>query len=163
MKPRSALLAAIACGALALLLVALDLAFNVEARLEAQQADGSWATVATTAYHDPRDSTIVQASGRCAQQFRLIVHNGMPWASRVRLQINGFGAGIVLPPQTWTLAAGGEQSFSFAQPNVTATLANGTQGQRAESFVVQFPGSDIGSLYSPGCLEAAFVPAKVMP
>src|SRR5256885_2082670 len=82
MKPRSALVVALLCGGVAVLVVSLDLAFNVDVSFEAKASDGSWQVQQTT-----KSQTDYARGPVCAEDYRLTVHNGMPWSSTVAITI----------------------------------------------------------------------------
>jgi hypothetical protein len=120
MKTRSALLAAMACGAAAIVLVGLDLAFNVDATLEAKDADGNWATISTSS-----PGNYARPIG-CGNDFRLSVHNGMPWATKMTVAVQPFSAASARPmEEAWPLAAGETRTWEF-HLNGTATPAGGS-------------------------------------
>jgi hypothetical protein len=122
MKTRSALLAAIACGAAAILLVGVDLTLNVDATLEVLSG-GTWQEVAST-----KDSGTYARGPVCGQDFRLTVHNGMPWSSKVAITLVHDGGNAA--HQTWTLSAGETRSSEVYHLN--GTLAPG--GGPAKGF-----------------------------
>jgi hypothetical protein len=112
MKPRSALFAAIACGAAAVLLVGVDLAFNVDVTFEAL-SDGSWLPVASTKMTGPNFARVPA----CGQDYRLTIHNGMPWSSTQSITFLPNGGPAL--HQTWTLSAGETRSSEVFHLNHT--------------------------------------------
>lgn len=119
MKTRSALVAAIGCGAAAVVLVGADLAFNVDAVLEVRTEGGSWKTVSELGSGSERPYATPIAS--CGSHFRLTLHNGLPWGTSTDVSITAFGLGDtrILLDQTWHLGAGESKSHEFQVPSET--------------------------------------------
>jgi hypothetical protein len=144
MKPNSALLASLSCGAAAVLLVGLDLAFNVDAALEVQSG-GSWETLMST-----KDSGSYPVRGpACGKDFRLTIHNGMPWSSKVDITFQLSNGNPM--HQTWTLSAGETRSSEGFHLNGTAQ-PSGVPSKGFSSLSVQ-----VGTLfygYASACPEA---------
>jgi hypothetical protein len=143
MKTRSALAAAIACGAAAVALVGADLALNVDVTFEVLSG-GAWVPVAST-----KDAGASYARvPACGQDFRLTAHNGMPWSSSLDITViqNG-GAPWHLG---WTLSAGETRSTEVFHLNATAP--NGGIPKPSESISVQV-GRDFFAYGTP-CPEA---------
>jgi hypothetical protein len=132
MKPRWALAASIACGTAAVLLVGLDLAFNVDAHLDIKGRDGSWATVTKSGPSSPYARTPA-----CGNDFRLVVHNGLPWSTTQVVIIQPEGQQTIAPmTQTWTLRAGETRSWEF-HLNGTANPPPTVSPVRKEASFVQ--------------------------
>jgi hypothetical protein len=114
MKPRSALAAALACGAAAVALVGMDLAFNVDVTLEVL-AGSTWVPVSST-----KGAGAPYPVGlACGQDFRVTAHNGMPWPSKVDITLLRNG---VTPSQIgWTLAPGETRTTEVFHLNATAS------------------------------------------
>lgn len=129
MKTRTALVAAIACGAAAVLLVAADLAFNVDATLEVRGADGSWTTVGRL--REP----YAAAPTPCGDQFRLHLHNGLPWGTTTQVTVLASGASPqakTLLDEPWSLGAGASRDQEFQVP-ASAFEAAGPGGAPVKS------------------------------
>ncbi|HUR64016.1 MAG TPA: hypothetical protein VM241_06000 [Candidatus Thermoplasmatota archaeon] len=143
MKTRSALAAAIACGAAAVALVGIDLALNVDVTFEVLSG-GAWVPVASTKGGDAY--SYARGPG-CGQDFRLTAHNGMPWSSSLDITITRSGGA---PWHLgWTLSAGETRSTEVFHLNATAPAG---AGKAAESISVQV-GHDFFAYGSP-CPEA---------
>lgn len=114
MRPSLALAAGALCAALAVAVVAADLAWNVEATLERWEGD-AWSTVAQSP--DPRLERHVSVPGCEGNRFRLTLHNGLPWATEVEVaaQVDGSPVGE-LPPARVRLAAGETWVREFTVP-----------------------------------------------
>ncbi|MEA3143062.1 MAG: hypothetical protein QOG31_386 [Thermoplasmata archaeon] len=144
MKTRSALVAAIACGAAAVALVGADLALNVDVTFEVLSG-GAWVPVAST-----KDAGASYARlPACGQDFRLTAHNGMPWSSS--LDITFLRDGVNPWHLSWTLSAGETRSTEVFHLNATAPAPAGG-AKPAESIQVQV-GQDF-SAYGTPCPEA---------
>ncbi|HUR64400.1 MAG TPA: hypothetical protein VM241_07960 [Candidatus Thermoplasmatota archaeon] len=146
MKTRSALAAAIACGAAAVALVGADLALNVDVTFEVLSG-GAWVPVQSTKDMEGRPYA-VRGPG-CGQDFRLTAHNGMPWSSSLDITLLRDGAN---PWHLgWTLSAGETRSTEVFHLNATAPAPAGG-AKSAESIQVQV-GRDF-SAYGTPCPEA---------
>jgi hypothetical protein len=114
-KPAVALGASLACAVLAVSLVGFDLAFNVEARLEARDAAGAWQTVSG----NPRPF-LDRPSGCSGPELRLVVHNGLPWSTSITFAVDGYAADgrslQIVPTTTWNLGGGEERALEFTVP-----------------------------------------------
>ena len=142
MRPRSALVAAMVCGAAAVLIVGVDTALNVDATLEVRAADGSWQAVSST-----RDSNGPYVrTPTCGTDYRLTLHNGFPWSSTSAVVIARSSAAP--DHQTWTLSAGETRSSQVFHLNATAPSST----KPVDSLQVQV-GTDFFASASP-CPEA---------
>jgi hypothetical protein len=156
MKTRTALLAAIACGAAAVVLVGADVAFNVDALLEVRAADGSWKTAAELG-GSPRAYPSVAF---CGSHFRLTVTNHLLWATTTDVTITASGPGPqkLLLDEAWHLGAGESKVHEFQVPSGTFD----TQPARSDGVPVKGSGSvevllghDYGrQLYAQACEES---------
>lgn len=134
MKPRSALVAAIACGAAAVLLVGADRAFSVNAILEVRAPDGSWKTAAELGAEQHPTSMAF-----CGTHFRLTLDNSLPWAATtdVTIAASGPGGERTLLDEPWRLGAGESRSHEFQVPNGTFE----SPGPRPDTGLVKGSGS----------------------
>lgn len=155
MKPRSALFAAILCGVAAVALVALDLAFNVDTKLEVRDANGAWRTVASTST-DPQRA--YPASVACGSHFRLTVHNGLLWGTSLHVTITASGNSgtTTLLDETWSVGAGADVLSEFNAPNSTFESPNpaGAPTKSPGSIQVSFGPGYTNQLYATACKEA---------
>lgn len=150
MKPHSALAAAVACGAAAVLLVGLDLAFNVGVRLDARASDGSWSLVESSA-GGASDSPARPVP--CGNQFRVTVHNGLPWSVTRTVTVQPGGPGEAATSQDWTLAPWQSRTWEFHLNGTSSapTSPTGAPPKGADSVSVQV-GTTI-FLYAQVCPE----------
>jgi hypothetical protein len=157
MKPRSALLAAIACGAVAVALVAVDLAFNVDARLEVRGADGTWRLSATTEAVKSYPTAAI-----CGTHFRLTFHNGLLWSTSrhvtITVSTSGSLGSTTLLDETWSVGARSEKVHEFDVPNSTVETPNPNDSRApfkiSGSVQVSFGTGYANQLYAPACMEA---------
>jgi hypothetical protein len=94
MHSRTALAAAVLCAAAAVALVAADLAWNVEATLERMEG-ADWVVVARAPDAHPERIFSPSCVGN---QFRLTLHNGLPWGTTVEVSAHAAGT----PIEGWT-------------------------------------------------------------
>lgn len=119
MHPRAALIGAIAATSVAVGLVALDLVWNVEVRIDAME-DGQWQTIA----EDDGDGyygrgPLRPGDGCVSGTIRVVVENDRPVGARPHVLVtitHGQGAREVLLDDTWALDRFASRSFEFGVP-----------------------------------------------
>jgi hypothetical protein len=119
---------AVATGTLAIAAVAVDLAYSLEARLEASDG-GGWSTVSS------QDDSPKPFPGGCpGPHLRLTVHNGRFVDAEVHVQVTYYdyrsnGNGVEVLDETWRVESGSTRSHEFTIPaSAFADLPNGGQG-----------------------------------
>jgi hypothetical protein len=86
-QARTALIAAIICGSLAIGVVALDVVWSLEATVEAQ-VDGQWQSIASTHPHDMYSPRAHPFMGFChGPDFRLVIDNNRPISADVDVHV----------------------------------------------------------------------------
>lgn len=100
----TALAAAVACGALAVVAVGVDLVYSIQATVEQRQEDGTWKTVAQGDMSYPRAPF---GPGCAAGDLRVTVDNHRPMGATVRVLATHYGASgsSSLLDETWHLEA----------------------------------------------------------
>lgn len=113
MQGRTALIAAIACGAVAVAIVALDLNFGLEAELQALD-DGEWVSTSDgSLYREP-------GFGCVGRDLRLHVDNNRFVAAEVDVHVSYYdlqGNTVTVLDDTWELAAGESRDHAFRIPD----------------------------------------------
>lgn len=88
MTPRTALLVALATGGLAVAVVAVDLAYALEVRLDVREG-GGWRTVTRAVDGAPAYPDHPRLVEQCvANDLRLVVHNDSPLPDEVRVNMD---------------------------------------------------------------------------
>lgn len=155
MQPRVALIAAAVAAAAAVALVSLDLAYNVDAKLEVQGKDGAWTVIAKTSQTDPYARPYF-AQSACGTHFRFTLHNGLLWSTtkHVSITANGQTSTSILEAD-WHLAPGAERSQPFTLPNGTfeAPQQNGVPMKVPGSIQATFGTAGDEQLYASACRE----------
>src|ERR1051326_7106744 len=150
MKTRSALWAAVACGAAAVALVGADLALNVDVRLEGRGTDGVWRTLSSTGGR-PGPGPVVPATAG-GNHFRLVAHNGLLWSTTLPITITASGQDgpVTLLQESWTLAPGAQRVYEFSAPNSTFASSAPPGGVPAKAIgnVQVSWGDAVGQLYA---------------
>lgn len=149
MQPRLALVLALACAALAISAVAVDLAYELEAHLDTRDGEG-WRTVSTSA----QDSSAYPVIDRgCAgADLRLRVHNERLLPADVRVHLSyttGAQGAVVLLDETWHLARGESRTHEFTIPDSAFTA--GTTGTIEKAYVSV--SAQVDALYVGTCVE----------
>jgi len=124
-----ALGASIACAALAVALVGVDLAYNIEAKLEYRAKDGSWVTMDQSGSEDDWYARPVAAGSCGGPEWRLVVHNGQPWSQTLDVQVTYDRYDNSAPSpfrESWNLPSGASRSHEFTIPAATFTSSTGT-------------------------------------
>lgn len=148
MQPRLALGLALACAALAISAVAVDLRYELEAHLDDREG-GGWRTVSTSA----QDSYARPGFASCAgPEMRLRVHNDRLLPADVTVHLSyssGPQAPVVLVDETWHLARGETRTHEFTIPDSAFGSGSG----------VDMPylsvNAQVGALYLGTCVEEA--------
>ncbi len=147
-----ALTLSIGAAALAVVVVAVDLQFNVEVSFETKQ-DGEWRVIATTVgdvYASPRFEGYF---GCAAPEMRIVIANGLPWATSqevvVRVIDHSSGRDEVLVQRTVEVAPSATEIIPFTAP-AWATEPSG-DGKDLGSASVDVR---VGDSYFGTCLEA---------
>jgi hypothetical protein len=147
-QPRLALGLALACAALAISAVAVDLAYELEAHLDSRDGDG-WRTISTSA----QDSYAYPGFANCAgPEMRLRVHNDRLLSADVRVQLSyssGSEGNVILVDETWHLARGETRTHEFTIPDSAFTPR--TAPEKAYVSV----NAQVDSLYLGACVEEA--------
>lgn len=147
-QPRLALVLAVACAALAVSAVAVDLAYELEARLDSRDGEG-WRTAATSA----QDPYAYPGFASCAgPELRLRVHNDRLVGADVRVHVTYAGAAqdtVVVVDETWHLARGETRTHEFTIPG-TAFEARGGDGFGKPSVGVN---AQVDGLYLGTCVQ----------
>lgn len=103
MEHRTALTVALACGGLAIALVAVDLAFNLTASVQADE-DGEWVTITST--KQDQLERFPGEDGCVEDRFRVVVDNNRPVGATVDVLVEQTGnQTTVLYQETWELGA----------------------------------------------------------
>jgi hypothetical protein len=147
MRPVAALAGGIACAVLAVAVVAADLALNLEATLERMEG-GSW-TVVDRVPH-ARTEARYEGPNCSGNRFLLTVHNGLPWATSVRVAVTVDGrvpAGW--SPQTLDLDPGETYRNEFTVPE-SMLARGGPEGKPAAHLAVQ-----VGDHHMSACVGEA--------
>lgn len=117
MRPRTALIASIACGVVGITVVALDLQYTLTVVLEAKD-DGVWRPVARYPYGDGRDYET--PAGCQGPTMRLVVDNHRPIPADLRVEITFTNATTLrtttVHDEVWDLPAFGSRAFEFTLP-----------------------------------------------
>lgn len=149
-QPRAAWIAAAAAGGLAVLIVGVDLALNLEVRLETQR-EGQWQVVSGDGA-DRFGPPAGPLDGCASEQLRLTVDNGLPWATDVHVAIvASWFNGTVQEQQTvyddtWHLDRGEVRRHEFSVP-----AGSRTDGTKPTADVqVQ-----VGATYLFACVEGS--------
>lgn len=130
MRPVVALGASVTCAVLAIALVGLDLAFNVDYRLETRTKDGTWRTW-TTSDQQTNYGRFPSMAGCAGRDLRLVVHNGDLWAKDIQVSLDyyGFDGTSAQPVMgTWHLARGETRDVNITIP-ASAFHSDGTAGK----------------------------------
>lgn len=156
MKPALALGASIACAAVAVALVGLDLAYNIEATLEYRAKDGSWVTMARSGSQEDRYAYPSFAGNCGGPNWRLTVHNGQPWSQTLDVEVSyNRPDGVQTAPylESWSLPSSQSRTHEFTIPAAAFTANSQTDPKsppQSVSVNVRV-GSDI---YLGGCAYA---------
>jgi len=144
MHRRALLVLAVASGALAVALVAVDVAFGLEVQLQVQATDGSWQTV-----FDDAGLARPVGPGCSGRDFRLVVRNGQPWGTSVPvyLAVSDANGTRVLVHDTWTLGGGETRMQAFT---VTASTTGAPEGGKPAPMSVSIEGQ-VGKTSVYGC------------
>lgn len=155
MQPRVALIAAAVAAAAAVTLVSLDLAYNVDAKLEVQGKNGAWTVIAKTSQDDPYARPYL-AQSACGLHFRFTLHNGLLWSTtrHVSISANGQTSTSVLEAD-WHLVPGTERSHEFTLRNSTfeAPQQNGVPMKIPGGIQAIFGTGSDEQLYASACQE----------
>ncbi len=151
MKPSASLGIALACVALAIAVVAVDMQFAVRAELQAKSGD-AYTTVASS--QDGRSESYPKMAGCPGPELRLQVHNDQPWGSTVRVRVEASGPGPtrVLLDESWDLARGESRSMDVRVPDEVFTRQDGSPTPVNESAWVT---AQVDDMWLSTCVEAA--------
>lgn len=120
MQARTALIAAIICGTLAVGIVAADVAWSLEASIQAQ-VDGEWETVATTDPDGLYRSGMHPSFGCHGPEMRLVIENDRPFAAEVEVHVTYHNATSkrtdTLLRDTLDLPRFGEHTYTLTVPD----------------------------------------------
>lgn len=149
MQPRTAAIAAVLAGGLAVAVVGLDLAFNLDVHLQ-EQREGQWSTVASNS--DGQYAYEEGFPGGCAgPHLRLVVDNGLPWSKTVRVVVTASNqtspANDVLLDETWRVEGRDSRQAEFTVP--AAALESKDGSPVISSVTVRVDG-----IYLHTCVEA---------
>lgn len=149
-KPAVSLGVAVACVALAIAIVAVDMQFAVRVDLQSKSGE-TYRTVASG--QDMGSTAYPRLVGCAGPAMRLVVHNDQPWGStvRVRVEASGPGPARVLVDESWTLAKGESRSAEFTVPAEVFTA----QGPAAESKATAYVTAQVGDEWLSACVEEA--------
>ncbi|MHB1261383.1 MAG: hypothetical protein ACYC2H_06675 [Thermoplasmatota archaeon] len=128
MQPRLALVLAVATGGLAITAVALDLAYGLEASLDAKDGDG-WRTASSTEEQSYGRSTPF-SPGCSGPEMRLAVHNDRLVSSRVDVFVAYYDASgneVVVLRDTWGLDRGETRTHEFTVPSSAFAQVQGVK------------------------------------
>ena len=158
MQARSALIAAIVCGGLAVAAVSLDLAYTLTLALETRDQSGDWITMAVFPYEE---STFrAQPAFGCAgPMMRVVVDNNRPFGASENVRAwyfdSGAGRSVEVLDETWTLDAGERRTHEFTIPPGAFPTSNATdEPYRPDGGEVQAAAS-IGRDEIGTCVRAA--------
>ncbi len=153
MEGRTALIAAIVSGLLAVGIVAADIQFNLEAEFQVM-ADGEW-----VGGHDNERLREPYFGAGCSDgDLRLWVHNGQLTKTTVDVQITYYtlaGETVVELDDTWTLARGETRTHEFSIPaSAYETLDNETEAPHGAHRTVSVNGF-VEDIYLHACAKEA--------
>lgn len=136
MQPRTALVAAIISGLAAAGLVAADVAWSLEARLDTF-SEGTWTTVASRPGDEVYRETLPRGPGCAERELRLVVHNDKPFGDSVHVLITfhneSSGRTATVLDETWHLERFGSRTYEFTVPSAAFPPPDNTT--RREKFI----------------------------
>lgn len=146
MKPNVALAISIACAAVAVGIVSLDLAFTLTSALEVRE-EGEWATIQSDPYSETSSRPRSFVGPGCAvNDLRIRIDNNRPIDANVDVLVrytSTRGAATTILEETWNLEPFAERNFEFKVPDSAfpaATSADPNPQVSVEVFLAaQYP------------------------
>ena len=153
MQARTALIAAIVSGALAIGVVAVDVIWTLEARFDTRDGD-AWKTVAQAPTNDYRAFPHLS----CANpEMRFVVHNDKPFSDNVRIAIDYYdtasGRTVTVLRETWRLDAFEERTHEFTLPDDAFRDPNVNQSREKPLPVSVQVSAQVDDLWLSACVE----------
>ena len=130
MKSNVALAISIACAAVAVGIVSVDLAFTLSSSLDVRE-QGDWATIQSEPYSETTSRPKSFAGPGCVlNDLRVRVDNNRPIGARVdvlvRYTTSKTGSSATVLEETWDLPAFADRTFEFKVPDSAFPTATST-------------------------------------